>query len=210
MKKIVLLMFFIAFSLHAAAAKQHLYEDFFLFQKKSETNLKEFKQIDPYKYNLEGDVWAKDLGFDKKLILKFNKDELIFLTLVEELYDFNDDTMLKAPKSANRVILLKGAIKENSAIEEDIYSLASTDIPLKEFETDLEDILFKVNNDHGTQNYLFRTSFVEQIDEKNYRAISRIASCKFYEKEGCEQCQFIEGVHKKTSCTLFEVYHKVK
>ena len=197
-------------------AKTMLYGNYYMKQDKSALELKDFSKIDGEEYGLKGDLWSKDIKTkdgDQKLVIKFNKDkQLVFTTLVNKTSSFKVTDILKKPDTNNRVMMLKGQIKDNLASKEIFYSLSkdvSTDAPLSRYKEDLESLEFALKSIKTPKSYLIKTSFVEELGNGKYKGISRIATCTFEEKEDCSQCQFIEGANISSTCMVFEVHHPV-
>lgn len=213
---LVLLSFLWTSSVFADEVKSLLFGDYYANQKKSEIEMKDFKQIDGAQYNLAGDIWSKNIvvsGEDQELLLKFNgAGELIFTTLVKKSSSFVFSDMLKAPETKNRMLMLKGQIKDNVSGKDVMYSLEknSSDAPLSNYQLDLETLEYFLTGSKTEGSYLLKTSFVEELSKADFRGISRIATCSFEKKEHCSQCEFVQGANMARECTIFEVYHPVK
>lgn len=209
MKTILLLIISIALSSSLMAA-DILHEGYVYKQNKLSIDLSSFKKSnDPIeKYKIDGDVWEKKLNKDKTLVLKFVEDQLVLSFIIYNQSSFTlSDVFDISYNEENKIILVKGVIEDLKNQTSTIYS--NVDKPLDLYKKDAKEIINSLENIFSNDKLLFRTSYIEQLSDKDYRTITKISTCNFKKNTDCVKCDYLNGQKIDTFCTFLEIAHQL-
>lgn len=198
MKKLILMTLALVASLNAT----ELYNGFNLNEKIDQVKLKDFKQVDPMKYNMDpsGIVYEKD-----DLVLKYTDEGLVLAFTIKKGNYFNPDQVLHLDLNKEDYRFIKGTIKTNGQeysyiVNEDEGKTAFDQYAAKVDDFNMSKISSKVS---------FFTTFAVKKGEEYIGATNMVSCLKVEQKQNCSNCQELEGNNLHTTCEYVKVYHSI-